>query len=67
MIRSKKISEWLNRIKWIMLCNQCDINPDTFELKTNECACQQSDIHVKRIKYLCSTRCKLCGKLIHES
>lgn len=67
MIITQKMNEWLQRIKWVMLCSQCDMDPETFQLKSNECTCQSADIHVKRTKYLYSVRCKQCGKLINES
>ena len=50
-----------------MLCQHCDMDPDILEIKNGICPCQLQDIHVKRARYLCATRCKLCGKLIDES
>ncbi len=33
MIISKKIKEWIKRFKFIKLCKECGIDPDTGELK----------------------------------
>jgi hypothetical protein len=33
MITTKKVTEWIDRLKWIELCKKCGMNPDTFEIE----------------------------------